>query len=215
MSAATPTTPWLWRIIAVVTLLFGWFFILFHNKFNVTVPVVIVGLGYFAAVATLLNLWRVGAAAVMPEDGTQEAWSRPLGARGELEKEKKTLLKSIKEAEFDLAMGKLSKGDADELIGMYRARAIEVIKELDRMDSEGGGGTTREKIEREVAARLALEQDKKQKGKKKKGQKGSKGKDEEKAKVEATDASPETSAETDEAVPPEPEANEEPKEATP
>src|SRR5690606_3475205 len=86
-----------------------------------------------------------------------EAWSRPIGAREELEKEKKSLLRAIKEAEFDLGMGKLSKADADAMIQMYRARAIEVIKELERMDG-AADETPRAKIERELAARLALEQ---------------------------------------------------------
>jgi hypothetical protein len=49
-------------------------------------------------------------------------------------------------------MGKLSKRDADEMIALYRMRAIEVIKELD-----GGGGSVRDEILREVRARIELE----------------------------------------------------------
>jgi hypothetical protein len=156
MSEADPMR-WIWRGVAVGILLLGWLFILWHNKFHITVPVVIIGLGYLAVVAVVANLWRVGASAVAPEDNSVDAWSRPIGPRGELEKEKKTLLKAIKEAEFDLAMGKLSKADADELIRTYRARAIEVIKELDRLDAGHAGGP-REAIKREVQARIALEQ---------------------------------------------------------
>ena len=146
---------WIWRAVAGGTLVLGWVFILWQNAFHITPPVVIIGLGYLAVVATIANLWRVGAAAVAPEDNSPEAWTRPIGARGELEKEKKTLLKAIKEAEFDHLMGKLSKADADDLIKMYRSRAIEVIKELDAMDA-GQAGTPREQIQREVQARLAL-----------------------------------------------------------
>ncbi len=76
--------------------------------------------------------------------------------RDELEREKRTLLKAIKEAEFDHGMGKLSKRDADEMIATYRARAIEVIKELERLEA-GEAGTVRERIEREVKARLELD----------------------------------------------------------
>jgi hypothetical protein len=147
---------WMWRGVAAASLLLGWLFILWHNKFHVTVPVVVIGLGYLAVVATVTNLWRVGVAAVAPEDDSPEAWTRPIGAREELEKEKKTLLKAIKEAEFDHEMGKLSKADADELIRMYRARAIEVIKELDRLDA-GAAGSARDQIQREVQARLAVD----------------------------------------------------------
>lgn len=150
---------WMWRGVAAASLLLGWLFILWHNKFHVTVPVVIIGLGYLAVVATVTNLWRVGVAAVAPEDDSPDAWTRPIGARGELEKEKKTLLKAIKEAEFDHEMGKLSKADADDLIRMYRARAIEVIKELDRLDA-GAAGSARDQIQREVQARLAVDQGK-------------------------------------------------------
>jgi hypothetical protein len=146
-------------------LVIGWFFILWQNKFHATAPVVMLCLGYLAVVATVANLWRVGAAAVAPEDATVEAWARPLGERDELEKEKRTLLKAIKEAEFDHAMGKLSKADSDQLIAMYRGRAIAVIKELERLDGIAAAADTRGQIEREVAARLALEGGNKKKNK--------------------------------------------------
>jgi hypothetical protein len=149
---------WVWRGVAGATLVLGWLFILWQNNFYLTAPVVIVALGYLAVVAAIVTLWRVGAAAVAPEDNSVDAWTRPIGARGELEKEKKTLLKAIKEAEFDQAMGKLSKQDADDMIRMYRVRAIEVIKELDRIDAGQDGGA-REQIQREVQARLAIEKD--------------------------------------------------------
>src|SRR5580704_5554619 len=109
-------------------LVVGWLFILWMNNFHVTAPHIMVCLAYLAVVALIFNLWRTGAAAVASDDG--DTWGRPIGAQGELEKEKKTLLKAIKEAEFDFAMGKLSKHDSDSLIKQYRARAIDVIKEL-------------------------------------------------------------------------------------
>ena len=155
MSEADPMR-WVLRGVAAGTLVLGWVFIAWQNNFHLTVPVVIICLGYLALVATIANLWRIGVTAVALEDDSPDAWTRPLGARDELEKEKKTLLKAIKEAEFDLAMGKLSKADADELSHTYRTRAIEVIKEIDRLDA-GAAGTTREQIQREVQARLALD----------------------------------------------------------
>lgn len=155
--AAKDPLRWVWWSVIAIVLLLGWLFILWQNKFYVTPPTVIVCLGYLAVVATIANLWRVGAAAVAPEDATVEAWSRPLGERGELEKEKKTLLKAIKEAEFDHAMGKLSKADYDALIAMYRGRAIEVIKAIEVFEAGDAAHDTRSKIEREIAARLAVE----------------------------------------------------------
>ncbi|NVB84464.1 MAG: hypothetical protein HOV81_39180 [Kofleriaceae bacterium] len=175
MTTQAESMRWIWRGIAALTLVSGWAFILVHNKFNVTVPVVVVMLAYLAVVATLMNLWRVGAAAVAPEDAGEEAWARPLGHKGELEKEKKTLLKAIKEAEFDHAMGKLSKADVDQLIREYRARAIEVIKELDRL-AEGEAGSARDQIKREIAARVSLDGEHAAKAKKKAEEKAGKGK---------------------------------------
>jgi hypothetical protein len=146
---------WVKRIAAVAILLIGWLFILWTYRFHLTAPAVFVCIGFLAIEIAVYNLFRTGAQAVADEDETDSTWGRPLGAKGELEREKKTLLKAIKEAEFDREMGKLSKADADEMIGLYRARAIEVIKELDKLG--GTAGTVREQIEREVKARLEIE----------------------------------------------------------
>jgi len=158
---ARPRDPLVWirRGAALAILVIGWLFILWQNKFHVSAPAVFVCLGYLAVVSSVYALWRTGVTAVVEEDddGTEvdSTWGRPLGARGELEREKRTLLKAIKEAEFDREMGKLSPADADEMIRIYRARAIDVIKALDKLDA-GAAGTVREQIEREVKARLEL-----------------------------------------------------------
>jgi hypothetical protein len=220
MSESDPMR-WVWRGVAGATLVLGWIFILWQNKFHITVPVVVIGLGYLAVVATVTNLWRIGASAVAPEDNSPDAWSRPIGARGELEKEKKTLLKAIKEAEFDLAMGKLSQADADELIRMYRARAIELIKELDRMDA-GDAGSARDLIKREVQARLAVDKENAPKKDKQKGAKADAKTAEAEAKAKADEAKAPASSETkalaeadtDEAPPDEASADAKPTEAT-
>jgi hypothetical protein len=145
-----------WLTGAGALLVIGWVFILFQNSFHVTAPVVFVCLGYGAGVAAVYTMFRAGASAVTGsgDEGDDAAWGRPVGARGELEREKKALLKAIKEAEFDLQMGKLSKADAEAMIGSYRAQAIAVIREIDRKD--GGDASAREQIEREVRARLEV-----------------------------------------------------------
>ena len=71
-------------------------------------------------------------------------------ARTALEREKALVLRSIKELEFDRAMGKVSPRDFDEMAGRLRGRAMMLIKQAD----EGGAGY-RELIERELSARLA------------------------------------------------------------
>src|ERR1051325_4360895 len=130
---------WLWRGVVLAFLVIGWGFIAWQNHFHVTAPMVFVCLGYLAA-----------------EDEPDSTWARSGGALGELEREKRTLLKAIKEAEFDHQMGKLSQRDADEMIRGYRARAIEVIKEIDQLGL-GSAGTVREQILREVRARVQLD----------------------------------------------------------
>jgi hypothetical protein len=151
------TMRWVWRGSALAALLIGWLFIAWNNHFHITAPLVFVCLGYLAVVATVYNLWRTGAAAVAgADDDGDSTWAKPAGALGELEREKRTLLKAIKEAEFDHQMGKLSQRDVDDMIRTYRARAIEVIKEIDRL-GHGAVGSKREQIMREVRARLELE----------------------------------------------------------
>lgn len=71
-------------------------------------------------------------------------------SRAAVEREKALVLRSIKELEFDQAMGKLSPKDFDEMAGRLRARAITLMKQVD----EGATGY-RELIERELTARLA------------------------------------------------------------
>ena len=73
----------------------------------------------------------------------------PIGdrLRADLEREKALVLRSIKELEFDRAMGKLSPQDFDEMAGRLRSRAIGIMKQLD-------GGGYRAIIERDLAARI-------------------------------------------------------------
>jgi hypothetical protein len=66
-----------------------------------------------------------------------------------LEREKALVLRSIKELEFDRAMGKVSPKDFDEMAGRLRARALMLMKQID-----AGGSGYREMIERELQARL-------------------------------------------------------------
>jgi hypothetical protein len=68
--------------------------------------------------------------------------------RAVLEREKALVLRSIKELEFDRAMGKVSEKDFEEMAGRLRARAMSLIRQL---DAEGG---YRELIERELQARV-------------------------------------------------------------
>ena len=70
--------------------------------------------------------------------------------RADLEREKALTLRSIKELEFDRAMGKLSQQDFDQMAGRLRARAMGIMKQL-----EAGMADYRARIEHDLAARLA------------------------------------------------------------
>lgn len=65
-----------------------------------------------------------------------------------LEREKALVLRSLKELEFDFAMGKMSQADFDEMGGRLRRRAVGLMRQLD------AGGGYREQIQKEVAQRL-------------------------------------------------------------
>ena len=103
-----------------------------------------IGAAGFAGIA----LYRT----LAPLVGKEEA--PPAGALSEsmravLEREKMLVLRSIKELEFDRAMGKVSAKDFDEMAGRLRARAMSLMRQL---DTEAG---YRELIERELQARLS------------------------------------------------------------
>ena len=68
--------------------------------------------------------------------------------RAALEREKMLALRSIKELEFDRAMGKLSDDDWKEMSSRLRARAGRLIRQLD------AGAGYRGQIERDLAKRL-------------------------------------------------------------
>jgi len=79
------------------------------------------------------------------EDRTQMVGQR---TRVALEREKLLVLRTIKELEFDKAMGKLSESDFQEMSGRLRARATRLMRQLD------AGGGYREQVEQDLVKRL-------------------------------------------------------------
>src|SRR5688572_33096750 len=55
--------------------------------------------------------------------------------RAALEREKNLLLRSIKELEFDRAMGKVAEGDYDDMVIRLRSRAVRILQQLDNTSS--------------------------------------------------------------------------------
>jgi hypothetical protein len=81
---------------------------------------------------------------------TREIEAPPMIAgrtRVALEREKTLVLRSIKELEFDYAMGKVAKADFDEMSARLRSRAAGLIRQLD-------AGGYKEQIAKEIELRL-------------------------------------------------------------
>ena len=109
----------------------------------VAVSVAIGTVAWVAAAAA-----RTVAPLVAPELGEQ---TEMVGGRtrAALEREKMLVLRSIKDVEFDRAMGKISDADFQEMAGRLRARAAGLLRQLDA-DRSG----YRALIERELSTRL-------------------------------------------------------------
>jgi hypothetical protein len=60
----------------------------------------------------------------------------PVTARQQLEREKSLVLRSLKELEFDRAMGKVSDADYADISQRLRARAIVLMQDIDRAVDE-------------------------------------------------------------------------------
>lgn len=130
----------------------------FYN-WKPTAGTVVLSLGWMALLGAALLLLR----AAMLFD-----WSKTGATIGtltddrrlELEREKKTLLKAIKEIEFDQGMGKIDDAEAHGAIVKYRARAMEILRILDEDTAAGGLGGARieAQIEKELAKRMAKAQ---------------------------------------------------------
>jgi hypothetical protein len=101
-----------------------------------------------AAGLAALCFYRVLAPLVAPHADVER---QPLSERmrAELDREKALTLRSIKELEFDKAMGKVSPQDFDEMSARLRARALGLMRQLDE-----GSTPYRTVIEKELSARL-------------------------------------------------------------
>jgi hypothetical protein len=146
-------------VVGAVIVAVGWLLVLGFNHWHVTAPVVFLCLGWLAMVLCGFFFWSSAMAAATEGTGPDsEGFELSSGRVSELETEKRALLKALKEVEFDREMGKMSEADAGEITRVYRARAIDIIKELEG-ESEAGetdDAPLDQVIEREVRARMVL-----------------------------------------------------------
>ena len=150
---SVPGRSWLGPVVAAAIYAPGAFYVLSVNRWHLTAPVVMLLLCWAAVVTLGFHLTRM--ASVVSDPGELEA---PVtGSRDDLEREKRKLVKGIKEVEFDRECGKMSDPDASALIATYRVRAIEILKELERLEVDREG-SPRAKVEADLRARLELAQ---------------------------------------------------------
>jgi hypothetical protein len=111
-------------------------------------PVAIILLGVLMATAALVGYTTLRT--VRPLVSADEDRPAMIGQRmrAALEREKYLTLRSIKELEFDRAMGKLSQQDFDQMAGRLRTRAAGLISQLD------AGASYRAQIEKDLLKRL-------------------------------------------------------------
>ena len=95
-----------------------------------------------------LAVYRMLAPLVAPHSDLDR---QPLSERMrlDLEREKALTLRSIKELEFDRAMGKVSAQDFDDMAARLRSRALGIMRQLD-----AGSHAYRALIEKELAQRV-------------------------------------------------------------
>jgi len=148
-SSSTSSAPNLpaWQLFALAGLI-GATLVVFVSRGQSPAAIILLSLVIFAAAAT-------GAAALrtlLPFIGARDVLGVPIvagRARAAIEREKTLVLRSIKDLEFDHAMGKVSDQDFADMGLRLRTRAAGLLRQLD------AGTAYSMQIEQELAKRLA------------------------------------------------------------
>jgi hypothetical protein len=149
MSSATstdsqPLQPWQFFTLAGLV---GATIVVFLSEGQTPASIILLSLVIFGAAAVGAAAWRT----FSPLSGIDEpAGPQIFGGRtrAALEREKSLVLRSIKDLEFDHAMGKVSDKDFAEMGARLRARAVGLMRQLD------AGTSYRQKIEAEIEKRV-------------------------------------------------------------
>ena len=135
-----------WQLFTLAGLI-GATIVVFVSRGQTASGIILLSLIIFTAAIVGVATWRT----LAPLAGRDEPTGpQILGGRtrAALEREKALVLRTIKELEFDRAMGKVSDKDFAEMSTRLRARATGLIRQLD------AGVGYRETIEREIAKRV-------------------------------------------------------------
>ena len=140
-----------WQLFALAGLV-GATFVVFMSRGQSAAAIILLSATIFAAAAVGIAALRT----LTPLVGEPLSWRGPMGrvlggrTRAALEREKALTLRSIKELEFDRAMGKVSDVDFAEMAARLRSKAAGLILRLD------AGSSYREQIDRELARRRGV-----------------------------------------------------------
>jgi zinc-ribbon domain len=135
-----------WQLFTLAGLI-GATVVVFVSTGQTPAGIILLSLTIFTAAVVGVAAWRT----LSPLIGSDEVLGSQLLAgrtRAALEREKTLVLRSIKDLEFDRAMGKVSDKDFAEMSARLRSRAAGLIRQLD------AGHTYREQIEQEIARRV-------------------------------------------------------------
>jgi ribosomal protein L40E len=149
MNSATSTDPQPlqpWQFFTLAGLV-GATIVVFLSEGQTPAGIILLSLVIFGAAAVGIAAWRM----FSPLAGANEpAGPQIFGGRtrAALEREKTLVLRSIKDLEFDHAMGKVSDKDFSEMGARLRGRAAGLIRQLD------AGTSYRQAIEAEIENRV-------------------------------------------------------------
>jgi hypothetical protein len=149
MNSATSTDPQSlqpWQFFTLAGLV-GATIVVFLSEGQSPAGIILLSLIIFGAAGVAIAAWRM----FSPLAGANEpAGPQIFGGRtrAALEREKTLVLRSIKDLEFDHAMGKVSDKDFAEMSARLRARAAGLIRQLD------AGTSYRQAIEAEIEKRV-------------------------------------------------------------
>jgi hypothetical protein len=149
MNSATSTDPQSlqpWQFFTLAGLV-GATIVVFLSEGQTPAAIILLSLVIFGAAGVGIAAWRM----FSPLAGANEpAGPQIFGGRtrAALEREKTLVLRSIKDLEFDHAMGKVSDKDFSEMSARLRGRAAGLIRQLD------AGTSYREAIEAEIKKRV-------------------------------------------------------------
>jgi hypothetical protein len=134
-----------WQLFTLAGLI-GATVVVFISRGQTPAGIILLSFTIFAAAVVGLAAWRTFSPLTREDDagGPQMLGGR---TRAALEREKTLVLRSIKDLEFDRAMGKVSEKDFAEMSARLRMRAAGLIRQLD------AGAVYREQIEKEVSKR--------------------------------------------------------------